>query len=105
MCIKFVPLYILIYVGTFGIESNILCLLRFAHFFASPLLLESSLDREIEAVDSGKSVGECTVLYPSEIEAVDSGKSVGKCTVLYPSEIEAVDSGKSIDIQYYTLVK
>ena len=32
------------------------CLLfaRFAHFFASPLLLDSSLDREIEAVDSGE---------------------------------------------------
>ena len=27
---------------------------RFAHFFASPLLLDSSLDREIEAVDSGE---------------------------------------------------
>ena len=32
------------------------CLCRFAHFFASPLLLESSLSREIEAVDSGKGV-------------------------------------------------
>ena len=70
----------------------ILCFLRFAHFFASPLLLESSLDREIEAVDSGKSIGKCTVLYSSEIEAVDSGKSIGKCTVLYSGEIEAVDS-------------
>ena len=27
---------------------------RFAHFFASPLLLKQSLDREIEAVDNGQ---------------------------------------------------
>ena len=39
--------------STFLVESHSgLC--RFAHFFASPLLLESSLEREIEAVDSGE---------------------------------------------------
>ena len=39
---------------------------RFAHFFASPLLDESSLDREIEAVDSGECVHTLTSAYHHE---------------------------------------